>query len=48
MTPPPIAAKLEELSHWVHLSHLEPIIPPLKDDSSSYTLPLTGPGSVKF
>jgi hypothetical protein len=28
----PTAAKLEGLSHWVHLSHLKSFIPPPKDD----------------
>lgn len=44
----PTAAKLEGLSHWIHLSHLKPFIPPPKDDSSSYTLTLTGPCCVKL
>jgi hypothetical protein len=44
----PTAAKLKGLSHWVHLSHLKPFILPPKDDSSSYTLALTGPCSVKI
>jgi hypothetical protein len=44
----PTAAKLEGFSHWVHLSHLKPFIPPPKDDPSSYTLTLTGPCSVKL
>ena len=34
----PSATKLKRLSHWVHLSHLKPFIPPPKNDSSSYTL----------
>jgi hypothetical protein len=33
----PTATKLKRLSHWVHLSHLKPFIPPPKNDSSSYT-----------
>ena len=41
----PTAAKLEGLSHWVHLSHLKPFIPPPKNDSSSYTSTITGPCS---
>jgi hypothetical protein len=44
----PTAANLEGLSHWVHLSHLKPFIPPPKDDPSSYISTLTGPYSVKF
>ena len=44
----PTAAKLEGLSHWVHLSHLKPFIPPPKDDSFSYTSTLTGRCPVKL
>jgi hypothetical protein len=33
----PVAAKLEGLFHWVHLSHLKSSIPPPKNNSSSYT-----------
>ena len=44
----PTTAKLEGLSHWVHLSHLKPFIPPPKDDSSSYTSTLTGWCPVKL
>ena len=44
----PTAAKLKRVSHWAHLSHLKPFIPPPKNDSSSYTLMPTGLCSVKF
>ena len=44
----PTAAKPKGLSHWVHLSHLKPFIPPPKNDSSSYTSTLTGPCFVKL
>ena len=44
----PTAAKLQGLSHSVHLSHLKPFIPPPKNDSSSYTSTLSGLCSVKF
>ena len=42
----PTAAKPKGLSHWIHLSHLKPFIPPPKNDTSSYTFTLTGPFSI--
>jgi hypothetical protein len=44
----PTAAKLEGLSHWVHLSHLKPFIPSPQNGSSSYTSPPTGHCSLKL
>ena len=42
----PTAAKPKGLSHWIHLSHLKTVIPPSKNDTSSYTFTLTGPFSI--